>query len=138
MTHTTFLSPPLLCLAILLSGCGKEKPNPVSGVVTFQGKPVAAGTIRFSNPTTAVDIVASLKSDGAYEVVMANGKGLPEGTYQVAILPPRAEMPLGPMRPMPKPQSHPNIPEKHRDPSTSGLTFTVKPGSNRFDVDMKP
>ena len=128
----------LLLALLLVAGCDKEKPNPVSGTVTFQGTPVAAGMIRFSNPTAAVDIMASLKLDGAYEVVMAKGKGLPEGTYQVAIMPPRAELPLGPMRPMPKPRSYPNIPEKYRDPSTSGLTFAVKAGNNRCDVAMKP
>jgi hypothetical protein len=32
----------------------------------------------------------------------------------------------------------PNIPQKYQDPATSGLTLTVKPASNTFDVDMQP
>ena len=32
----------------------------------------------------------------------------------------------------------PNIPERYHDPATSGLTVTVKPESNTFDLDMQP
>jgi hypothetical protein len=82
--------------------------------------------------------MASLRPDGAYEVATAKGAGLPMGTYRVAITPPRVDMPLGPMTALPKPQSYPNIPPKYHDPSTSGLTVTIKAGDNHFDVDMKP
>ena len=45
---------------------------------------------------------------------------------------------MGPMpQPPPKPACH-DIPEKYRSPSTSGLTLTIKPGNNPFDVDMQP
>jgi hypothetical protein len=126
-----------LCLAALV-GCHHSGPqyNPVTGKVAFRGQPVADGRIRFNNQQAAVDVTAILKSDGSYDIVMAEGKGMPEGTYAVAVLPPMAKAPLGPMVSV-KPQSYPNIPNKYRDPSTSGLTFVVKPGSNTFDVDMQ-
>jgi hypothetical protein len=120
-----------------LVGCHHSGPqyNPVTGKVTFRGQPVADGRIRFNNPQAPVDVTAILKSDGSYEIVMASGKGMPEGTYAVAVLPPMAKSSLGPMVSV-KPQSYPNIPDKYRNPSTSGLTFVVKSGNNTFDVDM--
>jgi hypothetical protein len=109
----------------------------VTGKVTFRGQPVADGRIRFNHQQAAVDVTAILKSDGSYEIVMAEGKGLPEGTYAVAVLPPMVKAPLGPMTPVKQP-SYPNIPNKYRNPSTSGLSFVVTNNENRFDVDMAP
>ncbi len=124
----------------MLPGCGKpgEKLWPVSGKVSFQGKPVAAGVIRFSNPQAGVDMTAQLDSNGTYQVILARGPGLPEGTYQIAIMPPRVEIPLGPMKERPKPRECLDIPSKYRSPSSSGLTLTVKPSDNRLDIDMQP
>ena len=69
---------------------------------------------------------------------MARGVGLPEGTYAVAIMPPRIDLPPGTIRPPPQPPQYPDIPNKYRQPSTSGLNLTVKSGKNDFDVDMQP
>lgn len=123
---------------VFFVGCHPSGPrcNPVTGKVTFRGQPVTDGRIRFNNQQAAVDVTAILTPDGSYEMVMAEGKGLPEGTYAVAVLPPMAKAPLGPMVSA-KPQSYPNIPTKYRDPSTSGLTYVVQPGNNTFDVDMR-
>lgn len=94
--------------------------------------------IRFSNPTSGVDMMAQLQPDGSYEVVQAQGKGLPEGDYQVAIMPPRANIPLGPMKTPVKQQAHPEIPERYRSPTTSGLLMTIKSDTGPFNVDMTP
>jgi hypothetical protein len=125
---------------ILLSGCGHSgvKLHPVSGKVTFQGRPVAAGMIRFSNPKAGVDMMAQLQPDGGYEIVQAQGKGLPVGDYQIAIMPPRANIPLGPMKAPTKQQTYPEIPERYRSPTTSGLLLTIKPDTGPFNVDMTP
>jgi hypothetical protein len=138
--NTTLIATALAALVFGLSGCGgaREKLWPVSGKVTFRGNPVAAGTIRFCDPQTGIDMTAQLHSDGAYEVVMARGVGLPAGTYQVAIMPPRMDIPIGATAPPPKAPDRGDIPEKYRLPSTSLLTVTVKPERNRFDVDMQP
>lgn len=146
LRHGEFGISSCLCVFVVFGstfiGCGRsgrpgEQPQPVTGSVTFQGKAVAAGLIRFSNPQTGIDMMAALHPDGAYEVVMARGAGLPTGTYRVAVMPPMPERPVG-MAQVPKPSACPDIPTKYRDPLTSGLTLTVKPGSNVFDVDMRP
>jgi hypothetical protein len=129
----------LAVMGLMLSGCGgpHEKSWPTSGRVTFQGKPVAAGVIRFSNPQAGIDITAELGPDGVYKAVRAQGAGLPEGTYQVAVMPPVVHHPVGVER-ISKPPECRNIPAKYRQPSTSGLTLKVKPDVNPFDVDMQP
>ena len=140
MRRETTLTAAFLLLALGLSGCGSsaEKPYPVSGRVTFQGKPVWAGVIRFSNPQAAVDMTADLRPDGTYEVVRVSGKGLPAGTYQVAVLPPRRDRPMGLIEKSTKHPPVPDIPAKYHQPSTSGLSLTVKPSVNVFDVDLQP
>lgn len=128
----------LVAFGMILSGCSGPCDNswPISGKVTFCGKPVAVGMIRFSNPQAGIDFSANLGPDGAYKAIRAKGVGLPEGTYQVAILPPRINMPVG-IGPPPKVPECRDIPAKYRQPSTSGLTLTVKPDVKSFDVNMQ-
>ncbi len=129
----------LVLLGLCLTGCGgpREILGKVSGKVTFQGEPVSEGLVIFSNTDKGVYMTAKLGPDGSYAVKMAEGSGLPLGTYQVSITPPLVEVPLGPMLTPPKPRAFPNIPPKYRRNETSGLTLTVEQGDNTFDVDME-
>ena len=129
---------PFLLLAVTVFGCGKNGPElaPISGRVTFQGKAVSSGTVRLSNPSAGVDVLATLQPDGTYVVRMGNDKGLPKGTYAVAVVPPRVDAPVGAMASPPIPK-RPDIPERYRDPSSSGLTLVVESGENVFDIDMR-
>jgi hypothetical protein len=122
-----------------LPGCGgkHEMLYPVAGKVTFRGKPVSAGMIRLCNPRATIDMLAVLGPDGTYRVVRAQGPGLPQGTYQVAVMPAMADDPIGPIGPK-KPVNSPDIPKKYRQPGTSGLAMTVKPDNNRFEIDLQP
>lgn len=141
----------LLCfaaIALTMLGCGRSCPAywPISGKVTFQGKPVDKASIRFCNSKVGIDVVESLGVEGQYGVVTGDQKGLPEGHYQVAIVPKldfsRAQCepngrPIPSTMPSALERNPPNIPTKYHDPATSGLTITVKPESNTFDVDMQ-
>jgi hypothetical protein len=122
-----------------LSGCGSSgKPlYAVSGRVSFQGKPVTAGIIRFSNPEAAIDMTTEIHADGAYEVVMGRGAGLPQGIYGIAILPPMVDRPIGSAQPATAPVCL-DIPARYRQPSTSGFTLTVQARHNVLDLDMQP
>jgi predicted small lipoprotein YifL len=141
----------LLCSAAILAalwGCGRSGPAywPISGKVTFQGKPVALGQIRFSNPKQGIDVVESLRTDGQYTIITGKRQGLPEGQYQVAIVPKldfskmkrdSNGLPIPSTMPSAAERHPPNIPQKYHDPATSGLTLTVKPEPNTLDVDMQ-
>ena len=131
-------------MALMLFGCGQSGPKywPVSGKVTFRGKPVVAASIRFSNPGAGVDVVAELDADGQY-VIIGEKTGLPEGMYQVAVVPKLnydniQQTPGGLVIPSSMPSmNRPDIPTRYHDPATSGLTMTVKPEPNAFDVEMQ-
>jgi hypothetical protein len=86
-----FRTPPfaatLLFAAALLAGCGGNQGperSLVSGTITYAGKPISAGTIRFvplptcPAPASAADIV-----DGQYKVNMHGG--VPVGTHRIQI-----------------------------------------------------
>jgi hypothetical protein len=130
--------PLLIISAFAVFGCKPaEKLGRIGGKVTFQGKPVSEGLVLFSCIDKGVNMNGQLKEDGAYEIIMAKGAGLPLGTYKVCVSPPPAFFPIGEKAP-PKPKQYPNIPAKYRSFESSGLTVTVKDGDNPFDIEMKP
>ena len=79
---------------------------------------------------------ADLQPDGGYEVITAEGAGLPVGAYQVCVHPPLSNP--GIPSDAPKNRQYPNIPQQYRACETSGLTLTVNEGKNQFDIAMKP
>lgn len=78
---------PLLIGLGLLLGCGRGSEisrGSVSGKVSYQGHPIAEGTIRFMPIKSAKDPTASaIIKDGQYEVIV--GGGVPVGAHRVEI-----------------------------------------------------
>ncbi len=125
-------------MAVFTSGCGpKVVLGKVHGQVRFQGQPITAGIVGFSNDASGVHMTANLDTEGRYQVSMAKGFGLPPGQYRVAVYPFVADLPVGSTA-RPEPREFPNIPSKYRQPTTSQLTLTVHEGDNPFDIDMQP
>ena len=97
----------------------------------MDGKPLAEEAkvvISFAHKVSGKGNGAFLNPDGTYKV-----EGLLMGEYNIGIL---ADIPL--MRepgapPLPKTA----IPERYADVHSSGLTFTVVPGPNVYDIDLK-
>jgi hypothetical protein len=77
----------LVLAAALLSGCrGDRGPErvAVSGTVTYNGKPVAVGTIRFvAGPTSSAPMSAAAIADGKYAADTHGGVAV--GTHKVQI-----------------------------------------------------
>jgi hypothetical protein len=127
----------LAVLSLACLGCDMgETRGQVAGKVTFQGKPVSEGFVLLSNHDKGIHVTADLKPDGSYAVRMAKGPGLPVGVYLVCVCPPPIQ-PKG-VFDVSKIKEYPNIPQKYRNPPTSGLTLSVKCGANPLDIDMKP
>jgi hypothetical protein len=129
-------------LAVGLGGCGGSIDSlpreAVSGSVTFEGQPLAKGTIQFAPtsdnlPTTGMATI----NDGKYSIPRANG--LVPGTYKVAItsLTEVAEAKFShgvPGKPAPAPK---NLISKQFN-KNSNLTAEVKGGqSNNFEFEVK-
>ena len=129
-------------------GCGPSGPTywPITGKVTFRGEPVSVAQLRLSNSDAGIDVIVPLDADGRFTIITGDKKGLPEGEYHVAVVPKLdfSKMQTEPNgRPIPSTmptfeERHPkNIPDQYHNPMTSGLTLTVKPEPNVFDVEMK-
>jgi hypothetical protein len=117
-------------------GCRRSSEGPIGkvfGAVTFEGRPVTEGMVCFNSGENGVFINAPLHQDGTYVVIRAKGHGVPLGKYLVAVIPPP---PNGPLEPGTAPQVYPNIPQKYRDPKTSGLRLAVGEEDNQFDIQM--
>jgi len=146
---------PSLVLALGCTGGGKGK---ISGKVTFKGAPMPGGSINF-RADDGKEYGSSIGPDGAYYV-----ENVPSGNMKVYISIPvdkgsgavgvpkgREKEMEGKMKPPPgappeamkayegskeKHDKIPNIPDKYKSPDSSGLTFTVKSGSNTYDVPL--
>ncbi len=130
----------LVISALGVPGCGPGRERgTLTGTVTFQGRPVTDGEVFFYDDADAVYMTASIKPDGTFEVVTAEGKGIWAGNYRVAVAPRRVDPEIGvPTQPtvIPRPS---DIPPRYWTPKTSGIEFEVKEGENRpLEIELKP
>ena len=121
----------VLVLSLFAAGCNAEKPTgTVAGKVTYKGKTLAVGDVNFLSKAGAAAI-ARLDDAGGYKI---DGE-LDAGEYRVYVTPPPPE----PAAPGTRPTSAKkfDLPPKFRAPETSGVTVTVKSGSNDILVEFK-
>jgi len=136
MTGGTFLATALL----LLGGCGPNGPAtyPVTGTVSYQGKPVPLGTVLFVAKDGPPSQPAPIGSEGTYRLEAVAGKH----AVQVIAVPPR------PGRPDPNvdggidytgaPQVQSLIPTKYNRYHTSGIEVVVEPKTqNTIDIVLR-
>lgn len=118
------------CVAAGLCGCRPKVPmGTVSGKVTLQGQPLAAGAVQFLNPKLGAGACVNLDASGSYKIT----DPIPTGDYLVAV---------GPFAPPPHeadkqpPATAVAIPIQYYAPTTSGLTATIKEGANVADFQL--
>jgi len=144
---------------VFVSGCGGSSSAPqglqsqVSGTVINDGKPVTLNSVVvFYNKDKGLTLSGTLDSLGKYSLTAGDPKvGVPAGRYEVSITPPvppvlevnpagadyqKMMQSGGVAAPTAASESAPDIPEKFRDPKTSGLVFEVKEGPNIYDFDL--
>jgi hypothetical protein len=123
-----------------LAAAGCQGTGDVSGKVTFQGKPVVFGTVLFEGSNGALR-QANIEKDGSYVVTgVATGEAKaavssrnPKSSDFIAIQ--RGDGPKPPPRP-----DYPGwfpIPGKYDAPHTSGLTYSIKRGENKIDIELQ-
>jgi hypothetical protein len=123
----------------MLSGCGNGLAQ-VSGQVTLDGQPLRGGagdirvTVQFQ-PTSGVGSTAIglADEDGNYSLATGSQDGIPPGEYLVTctaseLLPATAASSTRGSRRISDP--------KYANAKTSGLSFTVQPGKNTFDIPL--
>jgi hypothetical protein len=142
--HATLVA--VVCLG--LTGCGTTDTGeivptvPVSGTVTYNGKPLQYYQITLFPSDSQRPAAGVSDTDGKF-VLGTNepGDGAIEGTHTVAITyvgPPNSDPGAGMMEfPAPPPPSV-KIPENYRDPKRSGVTVEVpKGGLSDWQLDLK-
>ena len=140
--------------AFLAAGCGPNYKDRavVSGKVSLGAANLTAGTVTFTNDDNITG-AASINADGTYKMTDAP---LGDVTITIAVPkpPPRGRPPAWMKdRPVMKPPpgseqmaSDPEavarrivqIPDKYKDASTSGLTYTVEDREQTFDIKLTP
>jgi hypothetical protein len=132
-------------MLVAATGCG-DGYYQVQGQVLRSGKPIALPDCRitFLDAERGVVAPATIGPDGKYRVGNATRPGLQAGTYTVVVsfpdecLPPTD--PNDPLKPLPPEQLEEQlgrfIPQKYRDPLTSGLMLTITDHDVQFNVDM--
>lgn len=134
----------LAVLAIAAGGCGRRVGPDVQfveGVVLAGDRPVDGAFVDFHPAAGGMAAAGMTDSAGRFLLTSDRGgrrnAGAVAGAYKVAIFKLRDDNPPLPPDPTPddwarrKPASN-VLPDKYRDPETSGLEATVKPGRNSF------
>ncbi|MDB5337021.1 MAG: hypothetical protein JWN70_2640, partial [Planctomycetaceae bacterium] len=133
---------------LVLAGCGGDdvKPFnnlvPVSGTVSFDGKPVPQGSVSFTPVDPTGQAASSKITNGSFKMLTTvSAPGVIAGKYKVRIeskeLPPEgaaaAPPPTGAVKPVKS-----LIPAKYGDVNTSGLEVDVVKGMPAIKWDLKP
>jgi hypothetical protein len=120
-----------------ISGCGGTYDATVSGVVTIDGAIVPNGTVAYSPVAGGPAGYSPIETNGAYVIRTGRENGLPAGEYQVTVTAYEPAKMLQTEKGGPPPPGKALTPAWSRTKDTSGLKFTVNPGSNEINLDLK-
>lgn len=141
---------PLLAFAI--AGCdrsGHPGLGKVQGTVSYQGKPISAGSLVFE--VAGARQAQGTIVDGKITAVttFSPGDGVPVGAARIAVFAlattvtpaDKSAVPPGKARTASLPDAStadkPLIPSKYNNPATSGLTCDIVPGDNKIALDLR-
>jgi hypothetical protein len=114
---------------LTLTGCERGRGD-VSGTVTLNGKPLPGGMVTFV-PDNGRAEAARIGEDGKYTIT-----NIPAGPARITVAtqqPIRMKENGKDFEPLGK---YVPIPERYRDPETSGLTLDVKRGFQECDLSL--
>jgi hypothetical protein len=124
-------------LALAVCGCGK-KTGTVSGVVTFQGKPLPGGYVNFNtldkDGKVAVTRSAGIEQNGSYKA-----SGVPTGPAKITVQAPAGSITqpkvAGGMPFRGKPPVV--LPDRYGSVDRTDLQYDVTAGPQTYDIDLK-
>ncbi|HTU93793.1 MAG TPA: carboxypeptidase-like regulatory domain-containing protein [Gemmataceae bacterium] len=142
---------PLACwclslgLLTLMVGCSKSPHSAehadVSGKVLFQGQPLPGGKVTFVAVNGGFASTGTIDENGDYQIKA------PVGAVEISVTNQTLQSRGGPMAPrrpkkaeakkdQPTKGRWVKIPSQYGDPHTSGLSYTVKSGSQTHDIEL--
>jgi hypothetical protein len=137
-----------VAVCVALVGCnarpaGRPLTAPVTGVVRFDGEPVAGATVSFQAEAGGRSASGITDSLGRYQLsTFARGDGAVPGSYKVIVLKyataPESSGGQGAYVTPQGPEAPPKhlLPEKYSAVKTSGLEATVSSGPNTIDFNL--
>jgi hypothetical protein len=135
------LGPLLVLLLAGAIGCGPPLMGPVSGRVTFKGKPVPMAVVCFQPRSRQIGVGVT-DNDGRYRLSSKKPlDGAYGGRHAVSVYPWQLAVGQEPLDPAytPPPEDRTDIPSKYRTPHTSPLSADVVAGrENTIDLDLAP
>ena len=125
---------PLVFLVILaVIGCGGNKNvGQVSGTVNYQGKPLPIGTVSFLDSSNQ-SLASSAINDGTYAIPVK----VPAGPVKVIVTTPGRVSGRLPKNKSGESVTVISIPAKYGSADQSGLTYTVQPGPNEYNIELQ-
>jgi hypothetical protein len=128
----------LLGVSLALGCSGPKETGEISGKVTYRGEKLSGGTVGFIADDGREIKTAQITAEGAYKIAK-----VPVGQAAITVVtpPPDFEEQLGKDKSSLKPTAKPDapvvsIPKKYSKPSSSGLTYQVKSGSQTHDINL--
>ena len=119
-------------LATAVPGCGGSLEADVRGSVTLDGQPLKTGIVMFHSAESGAAALGSIQSDGSYQLNTGRTAGIVPGDYVVTVIA-REDVRVDLHK-----ESIGNllVPEKYTQKAATPLRFTVKPGSNRIQLEL--
>ena len=130
------LAAAVLLISLALAGCAGKEPTPetlpVTGTVTYKGKPLPAGSITFY-PESGMPGSGPLNDKGEFTLTtFAPGDGAVRGQHKVVVKAFNSSADVG----LGNPSKESNIPPKYNDVSTTPLTATVQDEVNELTFEL--
>lgn len=129
---------PACAILLLLCGCLGCAPakGGVSGTVTLDGKPLGNASVVFHPTGEGATAYGTTISDGSYVLQTGAKEEVAPGDYLVTVTATEQVKRAADAKSPPQPPKT-LTPQRYADKTTSGLRFTVKPGSNRYDIELR-
>jgi hypothetical protein len=105
--------------------------------VTLDGKVVPRGTVAYQPSAGGPAAYARIEDNGAYVIHTGREEGLPSGEYSVTVTANEPPAVTQTQSGGPPPPGKPITPPWYRTKNTSGLNFTVSPGDNEINLELK-
>lgn len=134
---------------LLLQGCGPSRPpmGKVSGIVTYNGKPVHNAQVSFVSDGAPRNAIARTDEEGRYELTtFERNDGAIVGTHKVVIRKPLEQITYTDdpsdenykkaLREAGKTKRTSELPERYVNAETTDLVAEVTKGSNSFDFEL--
>jgi hypothetical protein len=113
------------------SGKGVQRISVINGKVTYQGKPLPAGIVRFVS-AEKTSAIGTIRRDGTFAIT-----DVAPGEFKVSVMERPQSSGSSSGEPAPAQPPPVDLPGKYRDPETSGLTYTITPETKDIHIDIK-